>query len=123
MVASVCRDGRGWRVTDYADRLRRLAVNDPLISADVVGGAGVESDDLDPKTRALTRLAALIAVSGPSSSFGALADAAVSMGASAAEIAEVLVSVAPVVGLPRTVAAAANLALALGYDLENSPEQ
>ncbi len=43
-------------------------------------------------------------------------------GASAAEIVDVLVGVVPVVGLPSVVAAAPNLALALGYDTDEAME-
>jgi alkylhydroperoxidase/carboxymuconolactone decarboxylase family protein YurZ len=46
----------------------------------------------------------------------------VSAGASPAEIVEVLVAVVRVVGLPRAVAAAPNLAMALGYDIEDALE-
>ena len=69
---------------------------------------------LDPKTLALVRLAALVAVGGAVPSYGAQADAAVDAGATAAEIVDVLVGVVPVVGLPGVVAAAPKLALALG---------
>jgi hypothetical protein len=73
----------------------------------------VESGGLDPRDLALVRLAALVAVGGAVPSFGAQADAAVSAGATAAEIVDVLVGVVPIVGLPRVVAAAPNLAMAL----------
>ena len=105
---------------DYMDRLRRLAINDAHSMEDV--GGDVASGDLDPKTLALVRLAALVAVGGAVPSYGAQADAAVSAGATAAEIVDVLVSVIPVVGLPSVVAAAPKLALALGYDLEEALE-
>ena len=105
---------------DYTDRLRRLALNDAQLAGDLVGGAGVESAELDPKTLALVRLAALVAVGGALPSYGAQADAAVNAGASAAEIVEVLIGVAPIVGLPCVVAAAPNLAMALGYDTDDA---
>jgi alkylhydroperoxidase/carboxymuconolactone decarboxylase family protein YurZ len=105
---------------DYTDRLRRLALNDARLAGDLVGGAGGESEELDPKTLALVRLAALVAVGGALPSYGAQADAAVNAGASAAEIVEVLIGVVPIVGLPRVVAAAPNLAMALGYDTDDA---
>ena len=49
-------------------------------------------------------------------SFGELTDKAISAGASAAEIVGLLVDIIPIVGLPRVVAAAPKLAMALGYD-------
>ncbi len=44
-------------------------------------------------------------------------------GASAAEIVDVLIGVVPVVGLPSVVAAAPNLAMALGYDTDDALER
>ncbi len=55
---------------------------------------------LDPKTFALVRLAALVAVGGAVPSYGACADAAVDAGASADEIVDVLVGILSVVGFP-----------------------
>ena len=78
---------------------------------------------LDPKTLALVRLAALIAVGGAEPSYGAQADAAVTGGATAAEIVDVLIGVVPIVGKPVAVAAAPKLAMALGYDIEDALEQ
>ena len=106
---------------DYTDVLRRLAINDPRLAEDLTDGAR-PPEQLDPKTRALVRLAALVAVGGAPPSYGALADAAVDAGASAAEIVDVLVGVVPVVGLPSVVAAAPNLAMALGYDTDEAME-
>jgi 4-carboxymuconolactone decarboxylase len=93
---------------DYTERLRNLAINDAHLSAVC---------DLDPKTLALVRLAALVAVGGAVPSFGAQADEAVDAGATTTEIVDVLVSVIPIVGMPCVVAAAPRLAMALGYDV------
>ena len=101
---------------DSGERLRRLAINDEgpaLHGADVAGG------ELDAKTLALVRLAALVAVGGAVPSYSAHADAAVGAGASVGEIVDVLVGVVPVVGFPCVVAAAPRLALALGYDTDD----
>jgi 4-carboxymuconolactone decarboxylase len=107
---------------DYTELLRSLAVNDARFADCGSGGAGVGSSELDPKTLALVRLAALVAVGGAVPSFGAQADAAVSVGATAAEIVDVLLGVVPIVGLPRVVAAAPKLAMALGYDTDDDME-
>ena len=101
---------------DYAERLRRLVINDACFAGAGTPGTQVEPRDLDPKTLALVRLAALVAVGGAVPSYGAHADAAVSAGATAGEIVDVLVGIIPVVGLPAVVATAPKLALALGYD-------
>jgi 4-carboxymuconolactone decarboxylase len=109
---------------DYTDLLRRLSVHDQQAVAELLGSACSEQSPegaraLDARTLALVRIAALVAVGGPVPSYGALADAAVDGGATAAEMADVLVGVIPVVGLPRVAAAAPMLALALGHDVED----
>jgi alkylhydroperoxidase/carboxymuconolactone decarboxylase family protein YurZ len=100
------------------DRLRRLALNDARFAEASPSRLGLEPEALDPKTLALVRLAALIAVGAAVPTFSAQVDAAVAAGASAAEIVDVLVGVVPALGLPCVVVAAPRLALALGYDVE-----
>ncbi len=73
---------------------------------------------LDPKTRCLVRLGALIAVAAASPSIGREVDDAVSAGADANAIVGVLDAVMPIVGRPRVVTAAPRVALALGEDLD-----
>ena len=107
---------------DHIEQLRRLAINDAGFVELCLRGADPGAAGLDAKTHALVRLAALIAVGGSGPSFGAQADAAVSAGATAAEIVEVLVGVVPTVGLPRVVAAAPKVATALGYDINGAFE-
>ena len=108
-------------VLNYTDVLRLLAINDEHFSGHCV--IGVEPAKLDLKTVAMVRLAALVAVGGAVPSYGAAADAAVSAGATAAEIVDVLVAVVPLVGLPSVVAAAPALAMGLGYDVNEALEQ
>jgi 4-carboxymuconolactone decarboxylase len=107
---------------NYTDRLRSLGLNDARFAEGSVEPVEVEFLQLDLKTLELVRLAALVAVGGAVPSYGAQADSAVSAGASAAEIVDVLVGVIPVVGLPCVVAAAPKVALALGYDLDEALE-
>ena len=104
---------------DSGERLRRLAINDEGPAQHDVAGADVAGGELDAKTLALVRLAALVAVGGAVPSYSAHADAAVGAGASVGEIVDVLVGVVPVVGFPCVVAAAPRLALALGYDTDD----
>jgi 4-carboxymuconolactone decarboxylase len=113
---------KGGLALDYTEQLRRLAINDANFARDCGGGASAGSGDLDARTLALVRLAALVAVGGAVSSYGAQADAAVDAGATAAEIVDVLVGVVPIVGLPRVVAAAPKVATALGYDIDKALE-
>ena len=108
---------------DYTDVLRLLAINDARFGEACAATGRVEPGELDPKTLALVRLAALVSVGGSEPSYGAETDAAVDAGATAAEIVDVLVGVVPVVGLPCVVAAAPKLAMALGYDIDEALEQ
>lgn len=108
---------------DYTERLRRLALNDTRLAEDLTGPSESDASELDPKTLALARLAALVAAGGALPSYMAQADAAVNAGASAAEIVAVLVGVVPIVGLPCVVAAAPRLAMALGYDTDDAFER
>ena len=55
---------------------------------------------------------------GAGPSFGSLADAAVGAGATAPEIVDVLVGIVTIVGVPKVVAAAPEVAMALGHDLD-----
>ena len=107
---------------DYRDRLRLLAINDAHIAQACASGPELAAQLLDPKTVTLTRLTALIAERGAVPSYGEFVDAALG-GPSASEMVDVLVSVIPVVGLPRVVAEAPKVALALGYDTEEALEQ
>jgi 4-carboxymuconolactone decarboxylase len=105
---------------EYTEVLRRLAINDEHVIED--GATDLELVRLDPKTLALVRLAALVAVGGTVPSYGAETDAAIGAGATAAETVGVLVGVVGVVGIPSVVAAAPRLAMALGYDVDEALE-
>ncbi|MGW9630451.1 carboxymuconolactone decarboxylase family protein [Agromyces sp. NPDC055520] len=103
---------------DYTDRLRRLAINDERLEEAEIDTAADGPGRLDSRSLALARIAALVSVGGAEPSFGAQVDAAISAGSTAAQIVDVLVGVIPIVGLPRVVAAAPKVALALGHDLD-----
>ena len=105
---------------DYIERLRRLALNDAHLQDD--DALEVQLQELEPRTLALVRIAALVANGGAQPSYGAEADAAVGAGATAGEIVDVLAGIIPIVGLPCAVAAAPKLALALGFDVLEPPE-
>ena len=67
---------------------------------------------------ALARVAALIAAEASLASYQWAIDAAIAAGATEEDILDVLLAVAPVVGLARVTSAAPELALALGYDVD-----
>jgi 4-carboxymuconolactone decarboxylase len=112
---------KGEPTLDYLEVLRLMTINDDHFADHYVTDVG--SARLDPKTLALVRIGALVAVGGAVPSYGAEADAAVSAGATAAEIVEVLLGVVSVVGRPHVVAAAPSLAMALGYDVYDAFER
>jgi alkylhydroperoxidase/carboxymuconolactone decarboxylase family protein YurZ len=99
--------------------LRRLAMHDEaaVLSA-VLGGSGLEG--LDRKTCMLVRLAALISVESSVASYQSVIEIAIAQGATEEEIIDVLLAVAPVVGSARLTSAAPQLALALGYDVDQA---
>ena len=77
---------------------------------------------LDDRSRALAGLGALLAAGGSPSAHQGLVVDALAAGMSAEEIVDVLIEVAPTVGLARLVPAAVELARALGYDVDRALE-
>ena len=111
-------------MAEYKETLRRLALNDELFVESVLGMGHdtVEVSRLDPKTHALVRLGASLAIDAAASSYQANAEMALASGANIDEIVGTLIAVAPTVGLTRVVSAAPELALALGYDVDAALE-
>jgi 4-carboxymuconolactone decarboxylase len=106
------------------DALAALSAGRPEALHEVIGSPGEfrESTGLDKRTFALVRLATLIALDAPPSSYARQVTTAVEAGVSSEEIVGVLYAVGPHVGGPRVVAAAPELMLALGLSLPNSSE-
>ena len=77
---------------------------------------------LDDRSRALVVLAALLATGGSPSAAERVVATALASGMSAEEVVDVLIEVAPTVGLARLVPAAVELAAALGYDIDRALE-
>lgn len=101
---------------DHLELLRRLAIDDDRLSLE--GVAELDAGPLGPRSLALVRLGALCGVGGTDASFSSAVDAAIRAGATGPELVQLVVAVVPVVGMPRAVAAAQHLAVALGLDLE-----
>lgn len=76
---------------------------------------------LDPKTFALVKIGALVALDAAPASYMWQVTAALEAGATPAEILGVLTAVAPQTGMPRVVAAAPEIMLALGLDVPAEP--
>jgi alkylhydroperoxidase/carboxymuconolactone decarboxylase family protein YurZ len=74
----------------------------------------LERCGLDDRTLILTRIAALAAMDAPTVSYAAHIGPAMDAGLTAERVQDVLVAIAPVVGTARVMAAAGNIAEALG---------
>jgi alkylhydroperoxidase/carboxymuconolactone decarboxylase family protein YurZ len=110
---------------DAEELLRRLALNDENVVRSAVGGDSPSlsgGSDLDAKTHALVRLAALLSIGAATSSCRVAVELARAGGATDAELVGVLVAVAPAVGGARVVSAAPRLGLAIDYDIEDVAE-
>ena len=91
----------------------------PLLDT-IVGINAVSLSNLDNSLEAilLVRLAALVAVDAPPASYLATLRAAEGTLLQLEDARSVLIAVAPIVGVPRVIAAARNMAEALGFELE-----
>jgi alkylhydroperoxidase/carboxymuconolactone decarboxylase family protein YurZ len=104
------------------DLLRRLALNDEgavgtALATELSRPARTEPSALDAKTDALVRLAALVAAKAAPASYEWAVATAISAGVTEEELVDVLVTLAPIVGLARINWAAPEVAVALGVDL------
>jgi hypothetical protein len=80
-----------------------------------MSAASVERANLSPEALMLVRLAALVAVDAPPASFLINLGAGAQTDLTLEDARSVLVAVAPIVGGPRVVSAAGNIARALGF--------
>ncbi|HYB29586.1 MAG TPA: carboxymuconolactone decarboxylase family protein [Solirubrobacteraceae bacterium] len=69
---------------------------------------------LDPNTLVAVRIAALAAIDAPAASYLAHVGPAIDAGLTVEEIQDILIGVAPVIGTPRTLAAALKITKAVG---------
>ncbi|HXZ69291.1 MAG TPA: carboxymuconolactone decarboxylase family protein [Streptosporangiaceae bacterium] len=109
----------------FEETLRRLAMIDECFVEDEAG-LGMDpaaTSALDPKTAALLRVGASVAIGSSAVCLEWSTGRALAAGASEEEIAGVLLAVAPVAGLGRVVAAASDVATALGYDIAAALEE
>jgi 4-carboxymuconolactone decarboxylase len=104
------------------ETLARIALRDDRFIASLPR-FGVDCLELDQKTFALARLAALIGLDGTTASYVATVQDAQAAGASEAEIVATVVAVLPSVGVVRAGSAAPKLALALGYESDAALEE
>ena len=79
-----------------------------------------DESGLDARTFSLVKLATLVALDAPPASYARQVGNAVEFGVTAEDMLGVLRAVAPQVGVPRIVAAAPEIMLALGLSLPDS---
>ncbi len=105
--------------------LARLAIADDAYCGMVLAqdGTNVAESHLDPKTHALVRLGALIAIDSASPGYMSTLETARRRGATVDEIVGCLLAVLPAIGVARVVSAAPELALALGFDVTAALER
>lgn len=101
------------------DTLTGLAVGDPSVLEQALAFRDSElaSTSLDPRTFALVKIAALIALDAPPASYLWQVANALDAGATPQDMLGVLRAIWPQVGGPRVMAAAPELMLALGLEL------
>jgi alkylhydroperoxidase/carboxymuconolactone decarboxylase family protein YurZ len=106
------------------ETLRRLVLHDGGCIQSMLGI--YLNDDhptwLEPKTQALIRLGALVAMGAAPVSYHWAAEAALNAGATAEDVVGALIAVAPISGLARVISATPEVALAIGYDLDQAFE-
>lgn len=104
--------------------LRRLALNEEGALAALLGTQFDRdaSAGLDAKTRALLHLAAIIVVGASPVTYQWATQAALAAGATDEQIVGTLITVMPVSGLTSAVSAAPELAIALGYEVDEALE-
>jgi 4-carboxymuconolactone decarboxylase len=109
----------------FQETLRRLAMIDEGFVEDQAGlGLGLAAGSaLHPKTAALLQVGVSVALGSPAVCLEWSAGRALAAGASEDEIADVLLAIASVAGLGRVVAAAPDVASALGYDIAAAMEE
>jgi 4-carboxymuconolactone decarboxylase len=109
----------------HEEQLRRLALHDEKFIESVLAMnlKDCEACGLGPKTHALIRLGALLALGAAPVSYHWTVAAALDAGATAEEILGTLIAVAPISGVARVVLATPDVALSMGYDLDAAFEE
>ena len=108
------------QTTGFQEILRKLAIIDESFVEDQAGlRLGLPRSRLmDPKTTALVQVGALVATGSPAVCVEWSTTRALAAGATQDEITDVLLAIAPAIGLGRVVGAVTDVAAALGYDVE-----
>ena len=111
-------------IATHEETLRRLVLHDEGCIQSMLGIHlnNNEAAGLETKTQALVRLGGLVAMGAARVSYYWAAEAALDAGASAEDVVGTLIAVAPISGLARVVSATPEVALAIGYDIDQAFE-
>jgi 4-carboxymuconolactone decarboxylase len=106
------------------ESLCRLAIGDQTLIAKLARSADEEpgAARLDELTESLIRVAVLVPLDAPRSSYQSAIGAAIRGGASLEDLLATLAATIPAVGAPRVVSAAPRIAVAAGYDVDGAIE-
>jgi 4-carboxymuconolactone decarboxylase len=111
-------------LAELEERLRRLGIQDEDVIESLFATRldNLDASGLDPKTHALVRLGALLAIGAEPVSFYRAVEAGLVAGATDDEILGALIAVAPLIGMARVISATPKVALPLGYDIDAALE-
>jgi 4-carboxymuconolactone decarboxylase len=111
-------------VMDHEEMVRKLSLRDDAYIEGLLADdrANRAASQLDGKTHALVRIAALVAMDATTPCYMEAIRSAQREGATSEEILGCLVAIIPAVGIARVVSAAPNVGLALGYDVDAALE-
>ena len=87
-------------------------VSDALLA---ITATSLDYSDLSPRELMIARIAALVAVDAPATSYALNAVPATDSGINLDDVEDILIAVAPIVGTARVVSATANIAEGLGF--------
>lgn len=102
---------------EQVETLRRLALNEPETTNEVMGGRNADLNSLDPCTQALVRLAALISIDSDPGTFRWAIELAQAAGVDDSDVFATLMSIAPIVGVAKLTSAIPNVLAAMDLDV------
>ena len=106
------------------EKLLRMTLHDQAFMEAVLGteADNLEASGLDPRTHAVVRLAALLAIDPRACPYQWNVEEALAAGVTREEIVGCLITAARLIGVPRAVAAAPDVAAMIGFDMDAALE-
>ncbi len=125
-MAAAAGSGRGrTELMRVRTQLHELVSSDPALPSRPHGALVEELGDpgLGARTKALVRMAALVALGSSAACYRPIVAGAMNSGATDEQVIATMNAVAPIVGLARLVSATPHVALRVGYDIDAALEQ